>query len=71
MDLRYFFFFKEKMTGGVISIVKWRKFCGKHFLFNVCIKSGVEKGAERMTLNMDTELCVSMVNLGEIAHLPA
>lgn len=59
------------MTDGVISIVEWRKFCGKHFLFNVCIKVGVGKGTEHMTFNMDPEWCVSMVNLEETAHLPA
>lgn len=70
MDLRHFFSLKEKMTDGVISIFEWRKFCGKHFLFNVYIKVGVGKGAEHMTFNMDPEWCVSMVNL-ETAHLPA
>lgn len=54
----FFFSLKEKMTDGVISIVEWRKFRGKHFLFNVCIKVGVGKGAEHMTFNMDPEWCV-------------
>lgn len=69
MDLRFFLCLKK--TSGVISVVERRKFYGKHFLFNVCLKSGVGKGAERMTLNMDTEVCVSVVHLEEIAYLPA
>lgn len=59
------------MTSGVISVVERRKSCGKHFLFNVCLKSGAGKGAERMALNMDTEVCVSAVHLEEPAYLPA
>lgn len=38
--VRHFFFFKEKMIGRVISVAEWKEFCGKHFLFKVCIKSG-------------------------------